>query len=140
MVSRLLMVAYFALRSELTPSTPRDQIMSSCPSTVSKDRRIVLQTPNLGGFNNTPVAALIENRFQVPVLVEKDVVFLQAHDMVALGLSQDGTTIGIYFGTGIGNAIHISGSFFHGTVSPGKRAISRLCSFSPTFFAASSVL
>lgn len=84
------------------------------PSTVSRDRRVVLQTPNLRGFDNTPMADLMEKRFGVPVLIERDVTFLLAHDMGSLGLSSGGTTIGIYFGTGIGNAIFLDGSFLAG--------------------------
>ena len=84
------------------------------PSTVSRDRRTVLQTPNLRGFDSAPIAELLEKTFKVPVLIEKDVVFLLAHDIEALGLRHDSTTIGIYFGTGIGNAIFMNGSFFTG--------------------------
>jgi allose kinase len=84
------------------------------PSTVSRDRRTVLQTPNLRGFDNAPIADLMEKRFHVPVLLEKDVIFLLAHDIDSLGLGRKGTILGIYFGTGIGNAIFMNGSFYTG--------------------------
>lgn len=43
-----------------------------------------------------------------------DVVFLFAHDISALALNTRGTIIGVYFGTGIGNAIFMNGSFYSG--------------------------
>ena len=84
------------------------------PSTISRDRRTVLQTPNLRGFDNLPIVSMLEREFGVPVILERDVVFLLAHDIQALGLNPRGTIIGVYFGTGIGNAISINGSFYTG--------------------------
>jgi allose kinase len=84
------------------------------PSTVSRDRRVVLQTPNLRGFDGSHVADLMEERFGVPVLLERDVTFLLSHDIDSLELDRTGTILGIYFGTGIGNAIFLNGSFHAG--------------------------
>ena len=84
------------------------------PSTISRDRRTVLQTPNLRGFDNIPIVSMLEREFGVPVLLEKDVVLLLAHDIQSLELDTRGTIIGVYFGTGIGNAIFINGSFYAG--------------------------
>jgi allose kinase len=84
------------------------------PSTISRDRKTVLQTPNLQGFDNLPVVAMVERELGVPVLLEKDVVFLLAHDIQALRLNTQGAIIGVYFGTGIGNAIFMNGSFYAG--------------------------
>jgi allose kinase len=84
------------------------------PSTISRDRRKVLQTPNLDGFDDAPIVDLVEARFGVPALLEKDVIFLLQHDIEDLGLDRRGTIIGVYFGTGIGNAIFMNGSFYAG--------------------------
>ena len=84
------------------------------PSTLSRDRRTVLQTPNLQGFDNLPITSVVEREFGVPVLLEKDVVFLLAHDIQSLELNTGGTIIGVYFGTGIGNAIFMNDAFYTG--------------------------
>lgn len=84
------------------------------PSTISRDKRVVLQTPNLRGFDRLEIVDLVEKRFGVPAILEKDVIFLLAHDISDLRLATSGTIVGVYFGTGIGNAIFMNGRFYTG--------------------------
>lgn len=89
------------------------------PSTVSRDKRIVYSSPNLplggeGGLDGQDVVALLQAAFGVPVYIDKDTIFLLQYDLVRLKLRDRGCTIGIYYGTGIGNAIFMDGKFLVG--------------------------
>lgn len=91
-------------------------ITAGFPSPVSKDKRIVYNCPNLvnpeGGFDGQDVVGPMEEAFGVPMFIEKDAVFLLQYDLTRNKL--EGTTIGIYYGTGIGNMVHLNGKFLSG--------------------------
>lgn len=89
------------------------------PATVDAARRRVLQAPNIPGLDGLPVADELEGLLRVPVHIEKDVNLLFYSDMADLGLPAQGVGIGVYVGTGIGNAI-----FLNGEPLPGKNGVS----------------
>lgn len=89
------------------------------PSTVSRNKRIVYSSPNLplggdNGLDGQDVVSLLESALGLPILLDKDAVFLLQYDLVRLGLRDQGCTIGVYFGTGIGNAVFLDGKFLTG--------------------------
>ena len=89
------------------------------PSTVSRDKRTVYSSPNLplggeGGLDGQDVVAILQTALNVPVFLDKDTIFLLQYDLVRLNLREKGCTIGIYYGTGIGNAIFLDGKFLTG--------------------------
>ncbi len=84
------------------------------PATIDKARRTVLQAPAIPGVDNLAVCDLLEREFHLPVWLEKDVNLLFQYDLQFLGLPSEGLLIGIYFGTGIGNAIFFDGKPFMG--------------------------
>lgn len=86
------------------------------PSVVSKDRRTVIQTPNVPGLDRVPMADLAEARFPFAVFIEKDVNLLLRHDIESLGLGGRDPVLGFYIGTGLGNALWIGGRFFTGAM------------------------
>lgn len=86
------------------------------PSVVSKDRRVVVQTPNVPGLDRVPMADLAAARFPFPVYIEKDVNLLLVHDVESLGLSGPETVLGFYLGTGLGNAMMIGGKVYTGAM------------------------
>ena len=79
------------------------------PSTLSKDRKTILQTPNIEGLDNLPIVDLLEKKLGIKVVVDRDVNMLFYRDMDVNSLPKKGIGIGIYIGTGIGNAIFING-------------------------------
>jgi allose kinase len=84
-------------------------IAMGLPSTLSRDRRTVTSSPNVDGLDDVPLADMLERRFDVPAFLEKDACMLLFYDVHAYGIPTDGIIIGIYIGTGIGNAILIGG-------------------------------
>lgn len=77
--------------------------------------RIRFANENIPGYTGMPVKALMEQRFQVPCLVDNDV------NAAALGEGAAGAAKGISdylcltFGTGIGGAIVLGGRIFYGS-------------------------
>lgn len=77
------------------------------PAAIDKTRSIVLQAPNIEGLDGTNVKAELEKYLNIPVYVERDTNILFLCDMDDLGIEVNGIGIGVYVGTGIGNAIFI---------------------------------
>lgn len=89
------------------------------PSTVSRDKRTVYSSPNLplggaGGLDGQDVVALLSSEWNIPVFIDKDTIFLLQYDLVRRNLHEKGCTVGIYYGTGIGNAVFLDGKFLTG--------------------------
>lgn len=79
------------------------------PATLDKARKTVLQGPNIPFLENLPVVEVLGREFSVPVFIERDVTMALTYDAQALQLPEEGIVCGIYFGTGVGNAIHVDG-------------------------------
>lgn len=84
------------------------------PSTVDKEKRVVLSTPNLPGFNQLAVVELLQREINLPVYINRDVNLLMKSDIHAHGLEKADIVIGCYIGTGLGNAICIGGHMLSG--------------------------
>jgi len=84
------------------------------PSTVSKNKKIVYSSPNIEGFDNINVADPLEDMFNVPVFIDRDVNFLLEYEIITRHLTGEGILLGFYIGTGFGNSIYINGQFLNG--------------------------
>lgn len=80
------------------------------PATLDADRRVVLSAPNVDGLDGLDVGTLLEGAFGVPVVAERDVNFQFFHDMKASGRAPK-VALGVYIGTGVGNAVWINGFY-----------------------------
>lgn len=96
------------LQGYITGKTVR-AIAIGFPATLDRDRMRVLQAPSTPVMENLPVVEVLSRRFSLPVFIERDVTAALIYDIQALGIPGDGIVCGIYFGTGIGNAIQIDG-------------------------------
>jgi allose kinase len=84
-------------------------IAAGFPSTLSADRRTILQTPNIANMDSIPMADILEQELGCKVFLERDVNLIFEWDSHSRQFKMDGACVGIYFGTGIGNAIFIDG-------------------------------
>lgn len=84
------------------------------PSTISKDRRTLLSTPNIPHLNNVSIVDELESMLGTRVLVNRDVNLLLLFDIHYFTIQPDATTIAIYIGTGLGNAVMIKGDLLTG--------------------------
>lgn len=80
------------------------------PATIDRDRNRVLQAPNVPFMENLPVRDFLQEEFKLPVFIERDVTMALYYDIWKSGFSPaDENICGMYFGTGIGNALIING-------------------------------
>lgn len=86
-----------------------DAVAIGFPATLNRSRTQVVQAPNIPFMEAIPVCGYLQKSLQVPVLAERDVTFALCYDVDKYHLPEDGLICGIYFGTGIGNAILIDG-------------------------------
>ncbi len=83
------------------------------PSTLDRERRRLLSTPNLEGLNDLNMAERLEDALSLPVFIDRDVNLLFLYDCHANRLSGN-VIIGCYVGTGFGNVISIGGEILVG--------------------------
>ena len=79
------------------------------PSTIDKDAKVVLSTPNIPSLQNIQVVDELFKRLNLPIYISRDVNLLMLFDIYQLKINAAGVLLGFYFGTGIGNAIFIDG-------------------------------
>lgn len=91
-----------------------DGAVVGVPATVDAGRRRVVQAPNVPGLSGLELASALERSLDVPAIVEKDVNLLLLSDMLDLGIDGAHSVVGIYFGTGIGNALYLNGDVWRG--------------------------
>lgn len=88
---------------------PFDAVAIGFPATLNRERSQVVQVPNIPFMEDVPVCESLQKALGVSVLAERDVTFALCYDIEKYQLPSDGLICGIYFGTGIGNAILIDG-------------------------------
>ena len=95
----------------------RDSVRAAAvgiPSIVSKDKKTIISTPNLKGFNNIRFSDKLQEKLGIPVFFDRDVNFLLMNDMNKLKIDNTKTVLGFYIGTGFGNAMCINGKLYAG--------------------------
>lgn len=79
------------------------------PATLDRERRVVLQAPNVPFMENLPVVEALAGELGIPVFIERDVTMALLYDQAKYRLPGEGIICGFYFGTGVGNAICVDG-------------------------------
>lgn len=87
----------------------------SLASLMDRERTICYSSPNIKGFDNLPLKAILEERFGLPVFMERDVNTSLLYELWKNGLGKEGITIGVFIGTGLGNAMCIDGKVYIGS-------------------------
>ena len=84
------------------------------PATLNRERTRIIQAPNISFLENLPVVSVLSKELDTTVYLERDVNMLLSFDIKEYQLPSEGIICGIYFGTGIGNAICIDGRLLSG--------------------------
>ena len=84
------------------------------PSIVSKDKKYVYSTPNIKNLDNINITDSLEKKLNIPIYINKDVNFLILKDIKENKIKDDSIVIGLYIGTGFGNAIYRNGQIIEG--------------------------
>lgn len=79
------------------------------PSLVDRTRTRLLSSTNFPGLDGVNIVEELEKRLGRKVYIEHDAYYLLAYDIADNGLENKGTMVGMYFGTGLGNALFIGG-------------------------------
>lgn len=106
-VSRLCEV----LRAYVSGLPDGCEVSSACvgfPAAIDKNRETVLSAPNLKGFDGVNVGGALEEALGIPVYLERDVNLLLLSDLALSGYDER-DVVGVYVGTGVGNAILLDG-------------------------------
>ena len=89
-------------------------ICAGLPAVLDSSRRYVRSATNFPGMEGRNVVSYLENALGLPVMIEHDAYYLLAYDIMCRGLKNQGTMMGCYFGTGLGNAVFINGQPYIG--------------------------
>ena len=89
-------------------------ITMALSSLLDKERSYVFSSPMVRGFDNIPLKSELENHWNIPVVLEKDVNILLLYEIHKRQLEKSGIITGFFLGTGLGNAISINGEVYLG--------------------------
>jgi allose kinase len=87
----------------------------SLASLMNKERTICYSSPNIRGFDNLALASVLESKTGLPVYMERDVNTALLYEIWKRNYDRSGIIIGIYIGTGLGNAMCIDGKVYRGS-------------------------
>lgn len=79
------------------------------PATIDAERKVVLQAPNVKFIEMLPIVDRLSSQFISEIYIDRDVTMALQYDCSHHKIPSTGIVCGIYFGTGIGNAIFING-------------------------------
>ncbi len=92
-----------------------DAVSIGMPSTIDRRRTTALQTPNIDHIPDFfRITEPLEGKLGIPVYLNRDVNNLLLYDLYELQIDHAESACGIYFGTGIGNAILLNGRLWNG--------------------------
>lgn len=84
------------------------------PSVVDIERGVVLDAANIPSWKEVPLKALLESRFNIPVVVNNDVNCFVVGEQ-SVGVAQNfNSVVGICLGTGMGVGLIINGQLYAG--------------------------
>ena len=88
---------------------PIEAVAIGFPATLDSERSRVVQAPSVPFMEALPARDGLREALGVPVFAERDVNFALLYDMEKYAIPSKGLVCGIYYGTGIGNAIAVDG-------------------------------
>jgi allose kinase len=83
-------------------------------SLMDKDRTTVYSSPMVKGFDNIRLIPRFQDMLGLPLFIEKDVNILLLYELSRLPQPVQGIAIGVFIGTGLGNAMCINGEIYKG--------------------------
>ena len=92
----------------------RDKIVGlgiAAPGPIDVDRGVIVDPPNLGGWQNVPLRDALRDAVGLPVLLDKDVTAAAAAEK---WYGADGDFLFFYLGTGVGAGLVINNEVFRG--------------------------
>ena len=103
---------YRAIQEELTPEVKAIGICS--PGPLNPKTGVVLNPPNLPGWRNVPLAALVTERFHLPCRVENDANAAGLAEALFGAARGYSSVFYATLSTGVGAGIILDGKIYHG--------------------------
>jgi glucokinase len=108
-----IIIQLFELTDQLV-TEPVDAIGIGVPGLVNQERGMVFDVLNIPAWKEMPLKHLVEERYQVPVLVNNDAnCFALGEYYFGKGL-KGGNLVGLTIGTGLGSGIILNGKLYSG--------------------------
>lgn len=89
-------------------------ISAGFPSVVDRERKHLYSSTNLPGLDGVNIVDVMSEALEIPVIIQHDAYYLLAYDIYDNQIKNEGTLIGFYFGTGMGNGMFINGEPYVG--------------------------
>lgn len=87
----------------------------SLASLMDRERTVNYNSPNIKGFNNISLVDILTKAMGLPVFMERDVNTALLYEIWKGRLDSQGIILGIFIGTGLGNAMCIDGKIYIGS-------------------------
>lgn len=87
----------------------------SLASLMNRERTINFNSPNIKGFDNISLVDMLKKQTGLPVFMERDVNTALLYEIWKGHIDKKGIIIGIFIGTGLGNAMCIDGEVYIGS-------------------------
>jgi len=84
------------------------------PGPLDPDTGVIIDTPNLQGWQNIPLAEKLQKGLGVPVFVDNDVNMGTLGEFLFGAAKGAQHAVGVFVGTGIGGGVIINGELYHG--------------------------
>lgn len=89
-------------------------VSAGFPSLVDSSRRILVSSTNFPGLDGVDIVSGLEQQLGIKTIIEHDAYYLLANDLYTNGIHTSLAVIGLYFGTGLGNAMYLGGKPYIG--------------------------
>lgn len=84
-------------------------IAAGFPVVLDRERKRIYSSTNFPGLDGVDIVKIISSELGIPIVIEHDAYYLLAYDIYDHAVKNEGTLLGFYFGTGMGNAMYLDG-------------------------------
>ena len=115
--SKYLLQSIEITLEKMIANLPQDKVRGiglGVPGPLNEKRTLVLNPPNLDGFENYPLAARIQKRLRIKTVMENDAKCFTLAEAVMGAGKKAKIVLGITLGSGVGGGLVINGKIYKG--------------------------
>ncbi|MEW6357751.1 MAG: ROK family protein [Planctomycetota bacterium] len=113
-IARMIGCAKGAVQDAKVNQTDIAAVGVGAPGPLDPDEGVIIDTPNMPGWQNIPLAAKLSKGLNVPVFVDNDVNMGTFGEFLFGAAKGTKHAVGVFVGTGIGGGVIIGGELYHG--------------------------
>ena len=115
MISWFIQTIDAIIKEFMIPLKEVEGIGISCGGPLDSKERVILNPPNLPGWVNIPIGRILENRFDMPVILENDANACAVAEWKYGAGRGCRNVVFLTFGTGLGAGLILDGRLYRGT-------------------------